>query len=164
MSLNNLVKNLDEKVIYIYSPSLSYLPFTFTLLPSTPIFCPQSQLKFQEFLERSSKLESPMTNEIELNRLLHQTLGDKATRVINMLQTETFVDLGRCDYCDVLCPQETLKVDGRCKKKYYCSVACQKSDWPLHKQFCMSPREEQNEHDECCNNNVVEYMTTPSPD
>lgn len=36
----------------------------------------------------------------------------------------------------VLCSQACTKHCTRCKGAYYCSGACQKSDWPIHKLFC----------------------------
>lgn len=29
-----------------------------------------------------------------------------------------------------------IKTCGRCKRAYYCSVACQRADWPVHKLQC----------------------------
>lgn len=31
---------------------------------------------------------------------------------------------------------EDIKVCGKCKKRQYCSVECQRKDWRTHKQFC----------------------------
>lgn len=31
-----------------------------------------------------------------------------------------------------------LKICGRCKKQYYCSVECQRTHWVTHKQVCKS--------------------------
>ncbi|KIJ35889.1 hypothetical protein M422DRAFT_261844 [Sphaerobolus stellatus SS14] len=30
----------------------------------------------------------------------------------------------------------SLRACGRCKRTSYCSIECQKHDWPIHKQFC----------------------------
>ena len=34
---------------------------------------------------------------------------------------------------------DNLQLCGRCKSIHYCSVACQRTDWPVHKQTCKFP-------------------------
>lgn len=40
--------------------------------------------------------------------------------------------------CNVCQSTENLKLCSRCKKVCYCSAACQKKDWSLHKPDCKS--------------------------
>lgn len=42
----------------------------------------------------------------------------------------------KCLYCHVLKPTNELKKCSGCKIAVYCSPACQKEDWPLHKRAC----------------------------
>lgn len=40
----------------------------------------------------------------------------------------------RCHYCAI--PIEKVKTCGRCKSVTYCSVDCQRKDWPEHRLIC----------------------------
>ncbi|KAL4232003.1 translational activator for mitochondrial COX1 [Mactra antiquata] len=40
---------------------------------------------------------------------------------------------GDCSNCGIV---DCVKRCSRCNKTYYCSTACQKEEWPLHKRFC----------------------------
>jgi hypothetical protein len=47
--------------------------------------------------------------------------------------------LGRCDHCTRLPEQQgLLKICSRCRKTRYCSQACQKAAWKLHKRVCVA--------------------------
>lgn len=42
-------------------------------------------------------------------------------------------------YCGYCCKREvieTFKLYQRCKKTHYCSINCQRTDWPVHKTKC----------------------------
>lgn len=41
------------------------------------------------------------------------------------------------NYCNNCCEDsENLLLCGKCKKTKYCSIACQKEDWSIHKKIC----------------------------
>ena len=43
-----------------------------------------------------------------------------------------FDDMARCSSADV----KALKVCSRCKARKFCSVTCQRADWPTHSKVC----------------------------
>ena len=45
----------------------------------------------------------------------------------------------RCRTCNQHCVD--MQTCGRCAYEWYCSVDCQKSDWPRHKTECLTPAE-----------------------
>lgn len=45
---------------------------------------------------------------------------------------------GSCSFC--WRSVENLQTCSRCRAKYYCSVTCQRSDWPQPKAICSNPR------------------------
>ena len=38
--------------------------------------------------------------------------------------------------CSTCNKTSELKLCSKCKKVSYCSVACQKEDWSIHKKYC----------------------------
>jgi len=46
-------------------------------------------------------------------------------------------DPNACRVCKII--PKSLKSCGVCKRKLYCSVECQKKDWPIHKKICSKP-------------------------
>jgi len=42
----------------------------------------------------------------------------------------------KCGFCKIISNEKKLKKCGRCFKQYYCSVQCQRQDWPTHKCIC----------------------------
>ncbi|KAF8520877.1 hypothetical protein BU17DRAFT_46097 [Hysterangium stoloniferum] len=51
-----------------------------------------------------------------------------------------FLPLSKADKCSVCGNSTTLRLCSRCAECVYCSVACQKEDWPTHKKICKTDR------------------------
>ena len=45
----------------------------------------------------------------------------------------------QCACCEEKRADVRFLACGRCKTTFYCSAACQKQDWPQHKQTCQPP-------------------------
>jgi hypothetical protein len=44
----------------------------------------------------------------------------------------------RCEFCQAVWKDVQLFACSRCKKTFYCSVACQKQEWTQHKKTCVA--------------------------
>ena len=45
-----------------------------------------------------------------------------------------------CNSCGKRVPKKDSRCS-RCKKVFYCSIDCQRKDWPIHKFYCKIPSE-----------------------
>ena len=57
---------------------------------------------------------------------------------INKEESYTFINEGMP--CRI-CKKNATKKCGKCKETFYCSLDCQKKDWPDHKTICCLPSE-----------------------
>lgn len=58
---------------------------------------------------------------------------------IKLLESSLRNEVRRCKTCDRHQRQSNIHVCSRCKKALYCSVGCQKKDYPNHKKRCNPP-------------------------
>jgi len=69
-----------------------------------------------------------------MDQTLLETLGiSKGSLIIGNEEGADYVRRKRCQGCDSL---EDTKTCSGCRRVSYCSRACQKKDWPVHKKTC----------------------------
>ncbi|SOV21532.1 MYND finger protein, putative [Plasmodium sp. DRC-Itaito] len=86
--------------------------------------------EYDEFLKNPPKSENRWDQAQAMQNLLKQMKGQNDTGVNDEAPTEK---VNACEHCY---KEQNLKRCGRCKKVYYCSVECQKSDYVFHKRIC----------------------------
>lgn len=68
------------------------------------------------------------------NRLTTSTTADEETQHRTVDQPPSLLPAESCSKCQIVKPG--LKRCSRCRNVKYCSVDCQRSDWPAHKSAC----------------------------
>lgn len=63
----------------------------------------------------------------------HPLIGRQFTEI---KQVPNFFKIDFQEICAVCCKLDNTKRCGRCKQVKYCSMDCQKEDWPSHKLIC----------------------------
>ena len=87
--------------------------------------------------------DGPMRNPGALHKLGPSAMGSDHRAGLPQLPLgghRSAAAAGACLACDRRMPAEKLKTCSRCRVATYCSAACQKSHWKMHKRSCSKMR------------------------
>ncbi|MBA2307110.1 Fic family protein [Candidatus Dependentiae bacterium] len=112
----NSIKNDLEK--HCYSQVCTSLPIKNLSKEEYQLFIDKVAAQYNDLVPSSSDFEQKVGN---LKRFCLKALS----------MSDRF-----CSRCDQLESTNEFKSCSRCKKNIYCSVECQKQDWPTHKTYC----------------------------
>jgi hypothetical protein len=80
----------------------------------------------------NKKIENLITNNDSIEKIVYNGDHKKATLT---LKDDSKVTLDVMHYC-FMCNNVTSKKCGSCRNTFYCSIECQRKDWPEHKKYC----------------------------
>ncbi len=94
-----------------------------------------------ENLECSSSVENSVAATAGMFAVPASSTDGEFDRAVEKAKDEYVLSSASCFACKCarLLKDDTvpaLKMCGKCKRVYYCSAACQRSNWPFHKKMC----------------------------